>query len=72
MNIAGKFHRVSEFGKTPLVIGFIGTASPEKLNAKNIDYIKGFYHASGKSHRFTADFPVARNASHYTGFMIIE
>ena len=69
MNTAGRFHKVSE---NPLVIGFIGCVTTENLNSKQIEYIKLFYGASGKSHRMTKDFTVEVNRSLYNGFMIIE
>ena len=69
MNINGRFQKVST---NPVVVGLIGTATPKKLNAANIEYIKDFYNQRGKSHRFIDDFPVAVNRSIYNGFIVFE
>ncbi len=69
MNIAGKFHKVSE---NPLVIGLIGNVKIEDLNEGNIDHIKAFYGVSRKPHHMTKNFKVKVNQSLYNGFMVIE
>lgn len=69
MNIAGKFHKVSE---NPLVIGFIGNVNAEDLNAETIEYIKTFYDVRGKNHHMTKDFKVKINQSLYNSFMVID
>lgn len=72
MNIAGRFQRVSEIGANPVVVGLIGKATPDTINEKNIEHIKGFYGKSGAGHHFIEDYPVKINRSLYTGFMVIE
>jgi len=69
MDIAGKFTKVSE---NPLVIGFIGDVTADKLSQEQIEYIKAFYNASGWQHRMTKDFKTKINQSLYNDFMIIE
>lgn len=76
MNMSGRFTKIPENQKVnpdnKIVVGFVGALKPEDLKEININYIKGFYNAIGKSHKFIKDYPVKINQRFYNGFMVIE
>lgn len=69
MNVAGRFHKVSE---SPVVIGLIGNVAAKNLRNEQIEYIKGFYGVNGKPHEITDFYPVDINQSMYNDFIIIK
>lgn len=67
--IAGRFLIVSH---SPLVIGTIGSLWPHDLSTAQLDHIKAFYNAPGRSHEFLEDWPAEVNRSLYNGFILIK
>ena len=67
--VAGRFIKVSE---NPLVIGLIGNLIEKELTKAQIEHIKTFYGASGKTHEIAKDYPITTNKSMYNAFIIIK
>ena len=59
MTINGKFGLASatNYRDGVVLVGFLGNAYPQKLTAKQIDYIKGLYNMTGSKHEICTEWP---------------
>ena len=66
--IAGRFTLVAKSDEST-VVGLLGSARYEDLNATQLRHIAHFYGMTPDTHEFLATYPVERNETVYTGFI---